>query len=216
MDATGRSVFGWVPDGATGGRQASSGLAPMLDLDLQLVFVFLHTRPEVVQKGWCGPQLTGHSNDDLTWFGHRSSDDAKGAARISFGVDEYKPGKAPTKVPYFLSILDAKTKPRLVLTADADKATNWSLAVEKTWSHSEGRPDAESRVEATTGFIQATGIPGVQLWLAISPEPILQTRRESDGRGGEKKETMEYRLLTVSPKKDCRVQYERVWSPSGK
>jgi hypothetical protein len=193
-----------VSDDPSGAGQTSSGLLPIPDSDLNVVYVRWRKRPDVVQKGWGGPQLAGREGE-LTWFGNRTGDGPRGAARIAFGVY----GKAATSVQYFLSVVNATTKPQLVLTEDPDKASLWSLTAEKTWSR-KGTPDDGPDSEHTVGYIQVAGVPGVQLWLSLLPEPILQTRR--DGLRGEKKETIECRLLTISPKKECRFQYVRDWS----
>jgi hypothetical protein len=127
-----------------------------------------------VPKARGGLQILGYEGT-FTWFGHRSSDNAKGAAPISFGVLERKPGQAFADVQYFLSVIDAKTKPRLVLTVDSGKASLWSLVAETTWSHND--PDGDGHEEQAAGYVQLTGMPDLQLWLAISSEPTMGTRR---------------------------------------
>ena len=178
------------------GRGPNVLLLLLHDSHLEAVYVYFRGRPDVTPKeGWRGPQLIRSGDGELTWFGHHGSDDTRGSARISFG-------------PYYLSIVDATTAPQLVLTADADKASFWSLATEKTLSRD---PDDESHEERSTGYIQATGVPGVRLWLAISSRPILQTQLQMVGRDM-KDATVECRLLTVSPKKECLFEYVRGWA----
>ena len=197
-----------MPDDVIGTGEMSNELIPMIDSGLHVIYVLWHKRPDVVQKGWGGPQLAGQDGE-LTWFGHRTSDGLGEASRISFGVIRGKPGKAVTRVPYFLSVTNAETKPQLVLTEDTDKASLWSLTAEKTWSH-EGTPDDGPDSKHAVGYIKLESIPDMQLWLSLSPEPILQTRR--DGLRGENKETIESRLLTISSKKEYRFQYVRDWT----
>jgi hypothetical protein len=195
----------WLqPDRKVDVDQASDGLVPMPDPDLHVVYVIWSKHPEIIEKGWSGPQLARYGGE-LAWFGNRTGDGPKGAARIAFNVH----GKAATSVPYFLSVIEIKTKPQLVLTENSDKASLWSLDVEKSWSNRGDFKDGPDS-EHTVGYIKLAGVPDMQLWLSLSPEPILQTQR--DGLRGEKRETIECRLLTISPNKKCRFQYVRQWS----
>jgi hypothetical protein len=188
-------------------------LSPIPDSNLNVVYIVLRKRPDVVPKVWETLPIGGSYGGKITWFGHQSSDGPRGAARISFGISKWKPGQSFSEVQYYLSVIDGKTKPRLVLTTDVDKASLWSLTAEKTWSYNDA--DGEGRVEQTAGYIQLTGVPGVQLWLAISPEPIMGTQGIQAGIQGKTREIiMECRLLTVSPKKECLFRYDRFWSVS--
>ena len=111
---------------------ASKRLEPMLDPQLDVLYVLWRKRPDVAQSGWGGPQLVGQDSE-LTWFGHRTGDRPGKPATISFGVNEYEPGKAERRVPRYLSVINVKTKPELTLTKDRDKASLWSLSAEKSW-----------------------------------------------------------------------------------
>jgi hypothetical protein len=200
----------WLaPNGATEvGHHPSGLLLPEPDPDLGIVLFMLRKRPDIIRKGWIGPQPNGRIGE-LTWFGHRTTERPGKAARISFGVHESKPGTIGT-VPYFLAVVNANTKPQLVLTADQEAANLWNLTAEKTWVREPERGDDDNYTsEHTVGYIQAAGIPGAPLWLALSPKPILQTYR--DGIRGNT-ETSECSLLTISPKKESLFYYVRDWS----
>jgi hypothetical protein len=206
--------LGIMHDGANPmGNNFKGLLSPIPDINLNVVYIVLCKRLDVTPKIWDTLPIGGGYGNKITWFGHQSSDGPRGAARISFSVSPRKPGQTLTEVQYFLSVIDTKTKPRLVLTTDADKASLWSLTTEKIWSYND--PDGEGRVEQTAGYIELTGVPGVQLWLAISPEPTMGVQRIQAGIQGKIREiVMECRLLTVSPKKECLFRYDRFWSVS--
>ena len=80
-----RESLSLMPDDGAETRQTSDGLRPMLDPDLNVLYVIWRKRPDVVQSGWGGPQLMGQDSE-LTWFGHRTGDGPKEAAHIPFGA----------------------------------------------------------------------------------------------------------------------------------
>jgi hypothetical protein len=148
---------------------------------------------------------------DLTWFGPRTSDSPRGAARISFSSD----WQAAMRAPLFLSVANATTGPRLLLTRDAQKAALWSFAAEEPWFHqSEGDRHDGSGAEWANGYIQLADVPDAHLWLSISPQPILQTR-VWHGPQGEQTTAIECHVMTVSPKKELLLRYARHWSAGG-
>jgi hypothetical protein len=191
-----QEILSLMPNDAVGTGQTPNGLRPMLDPDLNVLYVVWRKRPDVAQSGWRGPQLMGQGSE-LTWFGHRTGAGPREAARISFEQNG---------VPHYLSVVNARTKPELTLTDERDKASLWSLTSEKAWIRKSRDTSDESDSENTIGYIRLAGLPDVELWLSLSPKPILQTRRD-----GERTETLEYRVLTISAKKEYRFHYERQW-----
>ena len=67
----------------------------------------------------------------------------------------------------------------------------------------------ETDAENTIGYIRLAGVPDVELWLTLSPKPILQSQR--GWLPGGKTETLECRVLTVGPKKEYQFHYHRQW-----
>lgn len=193
-----------LPDDEVGGGQTSNGLRPMFDPDMNGLYVRWRKRPDVAPRGWGGPQLLGQDSE-LTWFGHRTGDGPREALRISFGTSSF----GGTRVPHYLSVVNARTKPELTFTKLRDGASLWSLIAEKAWIDKSRDTSDESDAENMIGYIRLESVPDVELWLSLSPQPILQTR--PTGLRVERTETVECRVLTISPKKEYRFHYERQW-----
>ncbi len=180
---------------------------PLLNTKLGVAFVELCKRPDIEPKGWNGPRLMDHGNGggELTFFGHRTEDGPKGVAQLIYGEAENDWKNVPT----YLSVADAKTKPRLILTDDAKKGVRWRMIEEKTWKVNKDPKDGPLETHVV-GFVQLDGDPDVELYLSLAAESILQIDQNQKNR--EARETTEFRLLMVSPAKETQFHYVRSYT----
>jgi hypothetical protein len=115
-----------------------------------------------------------------------------------------KPADTPPEIKtYFLTVVDHKTAPRLELTTGNSKPTQWTMEPIRT----KDRVDSRAPQIDHWGYIRATDVPGLDLWLGISSEPIL--KNEPPFRKGFRIRVVDYRLLSVSPKKEHVFHFSR-------
>jgi hypothetical protein len=146
---------------------------------------------------------TEWKDSGINWGGHLEKEE-KWPAKISFNLsrpDGNHSGK-DIKQTLFLSVVVKDKKPTLVLTADSEKANNWTMDLVSSESI---RSEPE---ENRWGYIRVIDGPQKDLWLSVSGDPVLvESYWKND---------INFCLqLIVDDKKDSIFFYSR-FPPSGK
>jgi hypothetical protein len=154
-------------------------------------------------------KLPAEANQRFTQSEYRLVWGNEWPAVIRFEVRRKDIDKPTTQTSYYLSIVDPKTAPRLELTPDISKANRWTMEPIRT----EDRVKTEAPQIKYWGYIRATDVPGLDLWLGVSSEPIL--KNEPPFRKGFNIKVVDFRQLSVSAKKEHIFRFSRS-IPDGK